>query len=317
MDEGLKRLAGKTPYGVATIKKSNLIIFWLILIILTSNCHALCFEPDIIVHKQCLDTKCGTGYLKQPGCSDPCYAKLQAEQDVYNKCVEAEQKGSEEQDKGKGEAEISMKRGQVSIKQPDGTWKEMPDKTTLKDGDTIKTDRASTVAILLPDGTEVRIAPNSEFTFHWDGTSFSIKLIIGKIRSWIKKTNRKFEIRTPMAICSVRGTDFIVDYNPDTPATTVYLYEGIVDVDNLKGETFELNAGEMITVDSGGKTSKSVLNKDDWNSLTKIIEPEEELIPSPETITPGEQKTGKSPYLIGAAIVLIVLGAFIATRKKK
>ncbi|MDP2909449.1 MAG: alpha/beta hydrolase [Nanoarchaeota archaeon] len=87
MDEGLKRLAGKTPYRVATIKKSNWIIFWLILIILASSCHALCFEPDIIAHKQCLDAKCGTGYLKQPGCSDPCYAKLQEEQDAYDKCM--------------------------------------------------------------------------------------------------------------------------------------------------------------------------------------------------------------------------------------
>lgn len=301
---------------MATIKKSNLIIFWLILIILASTCHALCFEPDIIAHKQCLDTKCGTGYLKQPGCSDPCYAKLQEEQDAYNKCLEAEQKGSEEQDKGKGKADISMKRGTVSIKQPDGTWKEMPDKTTLKDGDTIKTDRASTVAILLPDGTEVRIAPNSEFTFHWDGTSFSIKLIIGKIRSWVKKQNRKFEVRTPMAVLGVRGTDFIVDYNPDTPVTTVYLYEGIVDVDNLKGETSELNAGEMITIDSSGKTSKSILNENDWNDIASNIEPEEEIIPSQATTDSDEQKTGKPVYMIIIAIAVIIFGIFLIKRKR-
>lgn len=91
-----------------------------------------------------------------------------------------------------------------------------------------------------------------------------------------------------------------------------------MDVNTTEGEPFELNAGEMITLDSSGKTSKSSLNEDDWNDLTQSIEPEEELIPSQETIDSGEQKTGKIPYLIGAAIaVLIVIGAFLAKRKRK
>lgn len=293
------------------MKTRNFVISGLVFLILISSSYALCQEPDVLEHQQCI-AKCQTGLVMQASCTAPCDKIM----DDYTKCLEAEQKELEAQDKGEGEASISMKRGQVSIKQPDGTWKEMLDKTFLKDGDTIKTDRASTVALLLPDGTEIRIAPNSEFTFNWDGTTFSIKLIVGKIRSWIKRKSHKFEVRTPMAVLGVRGTDFIVDYNPDTTVTTVYLYEGIVDVDNLKGETSELNAGEMITIGSSGKTSKSVLNEDDWNDLTQSIEPEEEITPSQGTIDSEEQKTGKTPYLIGAAIIVLVLVALLAKRKR-
>lgn len=294
------------------MKTRNFVISGLVFLILISSSYALCQEPDVLEHQQCI-AKCQTGLVMQASCTAPCDKIM----DDYTKCLEAEQKELEEQDKGEGKADISMKRGKVSIKQPDGTWKEMLDKTFLKDGDTIKTDRASTVAILLPDGTEVRIAPNSEFTFNWDGTSFSIKLIVGKIRSWVKKQSHKFEVRTPMAVLGVRGTDFIVDYNPDTPVTTVYLYEGIVDVDNLKGETSELNAGEMITIGSNGKTSKSVLNKDDWNDIASSIEPEEEILPSQGTIDSGEQKTGKPVYLIAIAIAVIIFGIFLIKRKRK
>ncbi len=293
------------------MKIYNLIIYGLIFIVLMSNCYADCQEPDIMEHRRCI-SKCETGLIMQASCADACNEII----NNYTKCLETQQKELEAQDKGEGEAGISSKRGKISIKQPDGTWKEIPDKISLKDGDTIKTDRASTISLLLPDGSKVSIAQNSEFTFHWDGTSFSITLLVGKIRSWIKKYSHKFEVRTPSAVTSVRGTDFIVEYNPDTTVTTVYLYEGIVDVGNTKGETFELNAGEMITVDSSGKTVKSGLSEDDWNGIASSIEPEEELTPSRETIDSVEQKTGNVPYLIGAAIIVLVLGALLAKRKR-
>lgn len=321
MVKGNKRLVSKNTYRMATMKTRNLIIYGTVFILLISSCYALCFEPDIIAHKQCIDTKCGTGYVKPEGCKDPCDADFNKKLDEYNKCLKAEQKESEDktdEEKAKegSEASISNKRGHILIKQPDGSWKEMPDKTFLKDGDTIKTDRASTVSLLLPDGSKVSIGPNSEFTFNWDGTTFSIKLILGRIRSWIKKFSHKFEVRTPSAPCAVRGTDFIVDYDADTTVTTVYLYEGIVDVGNTKGETFELNAGEMITVDSSGKTVKSGLSEEEWNSVAQSIEPEEELIPSHATTDSEEQKTGKPVYLIIIAIVVIVIGVFLIKRKR-
>lgn len=71
-----------------------------------------------------------------------------------------------------------------------------------------------------------------------------------------------------------------------------------------------------MTLDSNGKVVKSGLSEEEWNSLAQSIEPEEEILPSQATIDSGEQKTGKSAYLIIIAIAAIVIGVFLITRKR-
>ena len=66
------------------------IISGLFFIILISNGYAECQEPDIIAYKQCIDAKCGTGYVMPAGCEDTCKAKLLEEQDKLNKCLEGD-----------------------------------------------------------------------------------------------------------------------------------------------------------------------------------------------------------------------------------
>ncbi len=47
-----------------------------------------CIEPHIIAYKQCVDERCGTGYIMPEGCSDPCKTQLEAEQAAYEECTE-------------------------------------------------------------------------------------------------------------------------------------------------------------------------------------------------------------------------------------
>lgn len=68
----------------------------------------------------------------------------------------------------------------------------------------------------------------------------------------LEKGAGPFQIRTPHAIASVRGTVFVVDATPDQ--TSVFVVEGIVDVRGLNGtESAELSAGEGVVVTSDPK----------------------------------------------------------------
>lgn len=82
-------------YATADAPTGNKMKLWIVSILffifLISNCYALCVEPDIIAYKQCVDEKCGTGYVRPEGCSDTCDAKLKQEQNEFDKCLEGGQ----------------------------------------------------------------------------------------------------------------------------------------------------------------------------------------------------------------------------------
>jgi len=73
-----------------------------------------------------------------------------------------------------------------------------------------------------------------------------LDLIVGTIRSAVKslKPETKFEIRTPVCILGVRGTDYLVDV--EEVGTSVLVLEGNVEVSDLANtNTVLLRAGEM------------------------------------------------------------------------
>ena len=62
-------------------------IFGLIFIFLIGIGYAECEDP-ILKYKKCVDSKCGTGILRQPGCDDSCKDILLEEQNGLNNCTE-------------------------------------------------------------------------------------------------------------------------------------------------------------------------------------------------------------------------------------
>ncbi|WP_295054836.1 FecR family protein [Sulfuricurvum sp.] len=87
----------------------------------------------------------------------------------------------------------------------------------------------------------------------------------GKIRAEVKKYSRKFEVRTPTAICAVRGTTFSMSADEEG-TTTIELIEGEVEISNLKtlvqtslkgGEKMTLNPDGSIRIEPLVLTSKS------------------------------------------------------------
>lgn len=75
----------------------------------------------------------------------------------------------------------------------------------------------------------------------------------GKLRAMLRK--ERFEVRTPAAVCAVRGTDFEVT---ETPAgTQVVVFEGSVELRALSSEqTVLLQAGQTAQVSHDGQISE-------------------------------------------------------------
>ncbi|MCG2724919.1 MAG: FecR domain-containing protein [Elusimicrobia bacterium] len=121
----------------------------------------------------------------------------------------------------------------------------------LKEGDELRTKRASTVQIYMDDGTKVQLAPQSSFKLRTENKEeVSIGIFFGRVRSWVKKFSKKFEVRTPSAVCAVRGTDFIVSADSNGNSK-VEVYSGSVMTGDSSGKTVLVKQGEMVEVSVG------------------------------------------------------------------
>lgn len=136
---------------------------------------------------------------------------------------------------------------------------ENDNKLKLNPGDEIKTERASSVEIYLDDGSRVKVAPFSYFKLETeDATSVKLNLLFGKIRNFVKKFSRKYEVHTPTAVCAVRGTDFMV--STDDGGSRVEVYDGSVFTGDNFGRDVILKKGEFIDVDKDAGIGKPKSN---------------------------------------------------------
>lgn len=121
----------------------------------------------------------------------------------------------------------------------------------LYDNDRVKCDAKSKADIILDNGHRIKVWPKSEISLEKvKGKDTIIKLISGRVRSLVKKLrgSEKFEVRTPVAVCSVRGTDFSVEMG-DNNQMKVEVYEGVVAAkEETTGREVDVNAGEFTQV---------------------------------------------------------------------
>lgn len=113
-------------------------------------------------------------------------------------------------------------------------WQPAKTKMPIYLGDKINTQAESRCEVKLSDGSVIRIGENSQFDFEKslltsNKRSFDAALAHGKIWANIVSLvwGEKFEIKSPTAVCAIRGTI----YSIETDSTTrVAVYDGQVDV---------------------------------------------------------------------------------------
>ena len=123
-------------------------------------------------------------------------------------------------------------RGDVKINRAGySQWKYARLFSPVYDGDRLKTMRESRCEIKLQKKGVIRVGENADFTLRYHPTQKKSSSILRKGRFWasIKGlfSKRRFFIRTPTAVCAVRGTVYRIDADS---TTKVCVYDGAVDV---------------------------------------------------------------------------------------
>ena len=171
-------------------------------------------------------------------------------------------------------AYIDSWRGEAALKKSGAAeWARLEgeDKIRLGSGDELRTSRASTVEILMDDGSRVKLAPVSFFKLTAEGKdSVSLGLYYGRVRSWVKKFSKKFEVRTPSAVCAVRGTDFMVSAD-EGGNSRVEVFEGSVLAGDSKGNSSLVREGQFAEMPNGGSMGAPGHNPNDSNNMDSSV----------------------------------------------
>jgi len=134
----------------------------------------------------------------------------------------------------------------VIIRAKDGGEEKAVKGSILEEGDKVKTFFASTAKVKLTDGSVIDIKPSTTMDFNKvkvsaDGEKkVNVNLWFGKSKfdvSKLQTPTSTFEVKTPVAVCGVRGTDFGVAVEP-SKTTNISVFKGMVSVKNAAGEVF-------------------------------------------------------------------------------
>lgn len=133
------------------------------------------------------------------------------------------------------------------------TWAQVARGQLLTPGDQVRTGSGSRAAIAFEDGSKIELGPNGSFILQDAGPKgSSVKLGLGSLRAWVQKAlSKRFEIRTPTAVCSVRGTEFQVDVN-QSGNTSVQMFTGLLAVGDQKGNEVLLKDNQSVNVTDRG-----------------------------------------------------------------
>ena len=128
--------------------------------------------------------------------------------------------------------------------------------TVLYEGDTIVTGANSHLSLQFSDGSTMDVAENTSVTLKSITIVTSQKLFRFSqacciSRSCLNILNINFEVRTPIAVCAVRGTEFTVKVDSDSSTTTTVISGEVNVTATQTGNSVLLQPGESITVYSG------------------------------------------------------------------
>ena len=158
---------------------------------------------------------------------------------------------------GSGMGLVVFKKG-ASYIYKGGVKNKLKNNSLVNPGDTVQTTKSSRVSIQFASGIIVQVGPASRvkissITAHKSHRDVNLSLSSGSIAGRKKGKYNKLQIRTPTAIASVRGTDFIVETNDESgePESKVMVDKGRIDVNDK-------NSDKTVVVKTG---TKAVVSK--------------------------------------------------------
>ncbi len=115
------------------------------------------------------------------------------------------------------EGDFEYFEGEVMIIPPGETsWSSVDSETLLEEGTTVKTGPDSFARLYLDENKQIDMDEESSFEIKSKGEDSCIEMFYGAMRTRISGIDRdRVEIYTPVAVASVRGTDFAVIYEKE------------------------------------------------------------------------------------------------------
>jgi len=132
-------------------------------------------------------------------------------------------------------------------------WTKAADGDTLAKGDRLRTGADARAAIVFDDGSRVELGPNSLFVLQEaEPKSAAMQLKLGSLRAKVAKiASRRFEVRTPTAVCAVRGTEFTIGVDA-RGGTDVRMFSGLMSVSDGRGRETMVREHQSIRVTDKG-----------------------------------------------------------------
>ncbi|MBI4425320.1 MAG: FecR domain-containing protein [Elusimicrobia bacterium] len=161
-----------------------------------------------------------------------------------------------------------------------GAWSALTQGQKLGSKDAVKTAAGAKVTLAFSDGSKLQIGGNAVFAIDdLQSKKMGVSLTIGLLDAWVAKLKgRRFTIRTPTAVASVRGTQLQV--NVDAAGhTDVFCFSGGLDVaPPTGGQAVFVEAGKTVKADAGGTVTPPVVTP------PTVVAPPEPIvsIPAPE-----------------------------------
>lgn len=165
------------------------------------------------------------------------------------------------------EAKVLNLSGSVEVKADrDAEWASAEKNMEIREGGAVRTGADGAAVVLMPNKSKVWMRENSGLEIEQRKTLASrLSLLFGRMKVRVPHLMRKerFEVRTPAAVCAVRGTEFTVDATPEGAMDIKVLYGEVklnFTVPPVKGKSeIHIPQGQFLSLAEKGKPAKQAL----------------------------------------------------------
>ncbi|OGS09844.1 MAG: hypothetical protein A3J70_02235 [Elusimicrobia bacterium RIFCSPHIGHO2_02_FULL_61_10] len=159
-------------------------------------------------------------------------------------------------------AVVLIPSGSVEVRTGSGAWQAVSARGELTAGSEVRTTKDSTAQIIFSDGSRIALSSNAQFLVEkTDRREASFRLGMGRLRAYFSGVfASRMNIRTPTAVCSVRGTEFEMSAGEKTE---ISVDEGHLEVRDNQGHNAVVTSEESIAVGAAGLEAPQLVSLSD------------------------------------------------------
>ncbi len=147
--------------------------------------------------------------------------------------------------------------GKVQISSDMKVWVDVKKPQKIENKTWLKTGKSASVVLVLPDRTQTKVTRNSTlFLEKKPKKKQSINLKLGKIWAKTNKIPVKISLKSPNAVASIRGTEWVSEVKVDG-SSVIALLEGKVSIASNSNKNINLNSGSVANIDEKGSISQT------------------------------------------------------------